>query len=205
MTPGSESDGTRIPMSDVSARPPRARRRRRLLAVMLRDREGTTAIEFGFVAIPFFLLLFGLIEIGLSLFADQILNNAVLDAARLIRTGQAHAQGFDSGAFKAKVLENMSGFPVSADRLTIDVERINSFSSYTPKTLIEDGALTDKTAYNHGEAGDIVIVRALYRWPMVSSLMKTNYADLDSGDRLLVATAVFRNEPFPWTTQKPGG
>ena len=53
--------------------------------------------------------------------------------------------------------------------------------------------------------GDIVIVRALYRWPMVSSLMKTNYADLDSGDRLLVATAVFRNEPFPWTTQKPGG
>ena len=130
---------------------------------------------------------------------------AVLDAARLIRTGQAHAQGFDSGAFKAKVLENMSGFPVSADRLTIDVERIDSFSSYTPKALIEDGALTDKTAYNHGEAGDIVIVRALYRWPMVSSLMKTNYADLDSGDRLLVATAVFRNEPFPWTTQKPGG
>ncbi|WP_051242136.1 TadE/TadG family type IV pilus assembly protein [Stappia stellulata] len=180
-------------------------RRRRALRLILRDREGTTAIEFGFVAIPFFLLLFGLIEIGLSLFADQVLNNAVLDASRLIRTGQAHAQGFDVGAFKTKVLENMSGFPVSEDRLTIDVERVDSFSGYASKPLIEDGEMTDDVGYNHGEAGDIVIVRALYKWPMISALMKTNYADLGSGDRLLVATAVFRNEPFPWSTQKPGG
>ncbi|SDT88866.1 TadE/TadG family type IV pilus assembly protein [Stappia sp. ES.058] len=194
-------------MNEVSARCSARRSRptrRRLLTLLLRDREGTTAIEFGFVAIPFFLLLFGLIEIGLSLFADQVLNNAVLDAARLIRTGQAHSQGFDSGAFKAKVMESMSGFPVSEDRLSIDVERINSFSGYSPKPLIDDGKITEDTAYNHGEAGDIIIVRALYRWPMVSSLMKTNFADLGSGDRLLVATAVFRNEPFPWTTQKPG-
>ena len=133
MTSDGEIDGTGTPMSDVPGRSVRAGKRRRLLAVLLRDREGTTAIEFGFVAIPFFLLLFGLIEIGLSLFADQILNNAVLDAARLIRTGQAHAQGFDSGAFKAKVLENMSGFPVSADRLTIDVERIDSFPAIRPR------------------------------------------------------------------------
>jgi Flp pilus assembly protein TadG len=174
------------------------RRRGREIAA---NREGTAAIEFAFVAIPFMLLLFGIIEIGLAFFANQILGNAVMDAARLIRTGQAQAEGFNAAEFKKVILENMSGFPVSADRLTIDVEKLDNFSSYKPKQLIDDGKLTNDVGYNHGEANQIVIVRAMYRWPMFSSLMQTNFGDLASGDRLLVATAVFRNEPFPWSTK----
>lgn len=174
---------------------------RRLLRAFGRDREGTAAIEFAFVAIPFMLLLFGIIEIGLAFFADQVLNNAVLDAARMIRTGQAQAQGFDASKFKEQILANASGFPMSADRLTIDVEKIDSFTSYKSKPLIEDGKMTNDVGYNHGEANEIVIVRAMYRWPMISSLMATNFADLATGDRLLVATAIFRNEPFPWSTK----
>ncbi|WP_417768461.1 TadE/TadG family type IV pilus assembly protein [Stappia sp.] len=168
----------------------------------MRNKEGTTAIEFGFVAIPFLMLLFGTIEIGLAFFADQVLSNAVLDAARTIRTGQAHAKGFDAGKFKESMLERLSGFPISSDRLTIDVERIDNFASYASKPVIEDGEVTTDIGYNHGEAGEIIVVRALYRWPMFTSMMKTNYGDLASGDRLLVATAVFRNEPFPWSTQQ---
>lgn len=179
--------------------------RLRLLRGFIRNREGTTAIEFAFVAIPFFLLLFGILEIGLSFFANQVLNNAVMDAARLIRTGQAHAQGFNQETFKAQIMDSVAGFPISADRLTLDVEKIQGFGGFTPKQLIDDtGNVTQDTGYDHGQAGDIIIVRALYRWPLVSALMKTNYGDLGSGDRLLVATAVFRNEPFPWSTQQGG-
>jgi Flp pilus assembly protein TadG len=174
----------------------------RPIRAIVRDKKGTTAVEFAFVAIPFLALLFGVIEIGLAFFADQVLNNATLDAARMIRTGQAHAQGFDAAKFKKAMLERLSGFPITSDRLTIDVERIDSFGSYVSKPVIEDGKVTTDTGYNHGEAGEIVIVRALYRWPMFSSMMKTNYGDLSTGDRLLVATAVFRNEPFPWSTQQ---
>lgn len=182
------------------ARPEASRKRRRILSFG-RNREGTAAIEFGFVAIPFMMLLLGIIEIGLVFFADQVLNNAVLDAARLIRTGQAQAQGFNAAKFKEQILANVAGFPMSADRLTIDVEKIDSFASYTPKPLIDDGKLTDDVGYDHGEANEIVIVRAMYRWPMASSLMALNFGDLGNGDRLLVATTVFRNEPFPWTTK----
>lgn len=178
--------------------------RLRPLRAVVRDREGTTAIEFAFVAVPFLMLLFGVIEIGLAFFANQVLSNATMDAARMIRTGQAHAQGFDADKFKEAMLEHLSGFPITSDRLTIDVERIDDFSSFTPKPLIKDGELVADTGYNHGEAGQIIVVRALYRWPMLSSMMKTAYGDLSSGDRLLVATAVFRNEPFPWTTQQAG-
>lgn len=180
---------------------PRFARLRPLRAVV-RDREGTTAIEFAFVAIPFLMLLFGVIEIGLAFFANQVLSNATMDAARMIRTGQAHAQGFNAESFKQAVLSRLAGFPVTADRLTIDVERIDNFASFSPKPLIQDGEFVAQTGYNHGEAGQIIVVRTLYRWPMLSAMMKTAYGDLSSGDRLLVATAVFRNEPFPWTTQQ---
>lgn len=181
---------------------PRRFARWRPIRAVLRNKEGTTAIEFGFVAVPFLLLLFGTIEVGLAFFANQVLSNAVLDAARTIRTGQAHAQGFDAGKFKEAMLGRLSGFPITSDRLTIDVERIDNFAGYSSKPLIKDGDVTTDIGYNHGEAGEIIIVRALYRWPMISSMMKTNYGDLSSGDRLLIATTVFRNEPFPWSTQQ---
>ena len=53
-----------------------------------KDREGTTAVEFAILAFPFFLLLFGIIECSLLFFAGQMLESAVDDVGRKIRTGQ---------------------------------------------------------------------------------------------------------------------
>ena len=50
-------------------------------------REGSNAIEFGLVALPFFLLLFGILEIGLMLLVDALVETAASDAARQVRTG----------------------------------------------------------------------------------------------------------------------
>ena len=54
----------------------------------LRDSRGTTAIEFAMVALPFVLLLFGLLSVSLYFFTTFTLENAVWQAARAIRTGQ---------------------------------------------------------------------------------------------------------------------
>lgn len=164
----------------------------------LRDRRGVTAVEFGLVGLPFLLLLVGIIETGLTFFINQSLDNAVLQATRLIRTGQAKAQGFDADAFKAEIMNQFDYLPVSVDRLSVDVEVLPNFGSYSPKPLIKDGKLVDDFGYDHGNAGEIVIVRALYRWPMLTNFFKMEYGDLDDGSRALVSTAVFRNEPFPW-------
>jgi Flp pilus assembly protein TadG len=51
--------------------------------------RGSAAIEFGFVAPIFFVLMLGILEIGVMTFAQFALQNSVTDAARLIRTGQA--------------------------------------------------------------------------------------------------------------------
>ena len=52
--------------------------RRALLARFRADRRGTTAIEFGFVAAPFFLLMLGIMTIGLQFFTIHSLENLSL-------------------------------------------------------------------------------------------------------------------------------
>ncbi|MGI9382041.1 MAG: TadE/TadG family type IV pilus assembly protein, partial [Methyloligellaceae bacterium] len=59
------------------------------------------------VAAPFFALLFALIEIGLVFFGSFTLENAVEQASRMIRTGQAQQQGFSEDRFKQEVCDNV--------------------------------------------------------------------------------------------------
>jgi Flp pilus assembly protein TadG len=49
---------------------------------ILSNRSGTTAIEFAFVAIPLFLILFGALEFGRLLWTQSALHFAVEEAAR---------------------------------------------------------------------------------------------------------------------------
>ena len=57
----------------------------------MRCSRGSAALEFAFVAPVFFALMLGILEIGTMMFAQFALQNSVMDAARLIRTGQAHS------------------------------------------------------------------------------------------------------------------
>ena len=50
--------------------------------------KGSAAIEFAMVAPIFFILLMGTIEAGVIFFGQSVLQNAVNDTARLVRTGQ---------------------------------------------------------------------------------------------------------------------
>ena len=53
-----------------------------------RDRNGTTAVEFGLVAMPFFAILGMIIETGLAFFTGQVLEAATTSAGRIVMTGQ---------------------------------------------------------------------------------------------------------------------
>ncbi|MDO8534313.1 MAG: pilus assembly protein, partial [Xanthobacteraceae bacterium] len=74
---------------------------------LVRRDDGTTVIEFGIVVIPFFALLFAIIEIALVFYAGQVLETAVGDASRLIMTGQAQTGGFSQTQFKTEVCNRL--------------------------------------------------------------------------------------------------
>lgn len=163
-----------------------------------RDESASTAIEFAIVAMPFLILMLVIIELGLAFFAGQVLDNAVADSARLIRTGQAIEANLDQAGFKQKILDKLPGF-FAEERLSVDVKSYSSFADVTiPPSIDDDGNLDDDLDFNPGGASQIVVVRVFYRWPMAGSYLGIDFADLADGSRLLGSTAAFRNEPFPF-------
>ncbi|WP_150525202.1 TadE/TadG family type IV pilus assembly protein [Roseibium sediminis] len=163
-----------------------------------RDDQGVTAIEFGIVGLPFFMLIFGILEFGLAFFVNRIVDNAVLEASRLVRTGQG--QAFSVNIFRDKLCANMPVLPCGAGKVQIKVDKIKTFYDgkdfdSLPPMLDKDGKPTgDQYASNIGRS-EIVAVRVMYRWPMFSSILKFGPGD-SSGERLLYSTHIFRTEPW---------
>jgi len=73
-----------------------------------KNEDGATAIEFAIVALPFFTLLFGIMELAIVFFVNSALVHATSEAGRHVRVGNFQACG-GADQFKALVCENMKG------------------------------------------------------------------------------------------------
>lgn len=168
---------------------------------LARRKDGAAAIEFALVAAPFLALMFAIIETAVVFFASQTLETAVADSARLIMTGQAQTQSFNQAQFKSAVCTRIYGIFDCNNGLLVDVRTAASFSSAsTSKPIDNNGNLVNNFTYSPGVAGEIVVVRIMYQWPVYVSLLGFNLADMAGNKRLIMATAAFRNEPFQITT-----
>jgi len=83
-----------------------------------KNREGTAAIEFAILAIPFFMLLFAILELAIVFFINSTLTHSVSEASRQIRTGNFQACG-SQDKFKELVCANMQGLGNCEKRLRI--------------------------------------------------------------------------------------
>lgn len=170
-----------------------------LLKRFARARQGATAVEFAFVAAPFLLLLFAIIELALVFVVTTGLDGATTEAARQIRTGAfQQAGGGSRTTFKTLVCNNLPALPNSCDdNLFVDVRTFNTFADLSAN-MAQPGATfsESKTCFSPGAARDIVLVRVYYRWPLVTPGITAVFADLGGDKRLLSSVAVFRNEPY---------
>ncbi|MCA0319905.1 MAG: pilus assembly protein [Proteobacteria bacterium] len=171
--------------------------RPKIISRFNRDKDGTAALEFAFVAGPFLFLLFAIIEVAMVFFAGQVLETATANASRLIMTGQAKTQNFDQTAFKNAVCQRTDVLMTCAG-IAVDVRTYASFgAAATGKPTTGTGAVNyGGMTYNQGDGGDIVVVRVVYEWPVLMPSFGLTVGDLPNGKRLLMATAAFRNEPF---------
>src|SRR5690606_25010801 len=85
-------------------------RRPRFRRGFLRATEGSAAIEFAMVALPFLFMLFAILELVVVFMLDSVLDNATVETGRLVRTGQASAAGMTATQFKTSVCARMSIF-----------------------------------------------------------------------------------------------
>jgi len=188
---------SKAPRSKIAAR------LHRLMLRFMRKQEGSAAVEFSIVAIPFLGLTFAILESALVFFASQTLESAVQDSARLIMTGQAQNGGWSADQFKEQVCTKMNGGLFDcANKLLVDVKSYANFSAITtdPPPVTNGQLDTSKLNYNTGTPGTIEVVRFYYAWPIYVSLLGDNLGNLSGSNRMLVATAVFCNEPYSTVT-----
>lgn len=173
-----------------------------------RDESAATAVEFGILALPFFTIVFAILETAMVFLAGQILDGAVNDSSRLIRTGLATtASGYTADDYRAAICTKLYGLFDCADhaKLRIKVTEIGSgtFASADPTAPINPNCsttgqceLTITETYEPGVGSSVVLVEAYYKWPTIVNLPMFDLATMSDGTRLLSAIRVFRNEPF---------
>jgi Flp pilus assembly protein TadG len=163
---------------------------------LVRQQDGTAAVEFGLIAAPFLALIFAIMETAIVFFAGQALETAVADSSRLIMTGQAQAQNMTQAQFKDAVCAKIYGLFDCKNGVYVDVKKFTSFESVTmPSPVDGSGNFQNNFGYQPGGPGDIVLVRLFYQYPVYVSLLGFNLSNVNGGKRLLAATAAFRNEP----------
>jgi Flp pilus assembly protein TadG len=164
----------------------------------LRDTRAATALEFAIVSIPLIGLILFTLQLAIVSFYDQALQTATEAAARELMVGSAQDAGLTRSQFQTAVCAKASLFTCSG--LMVDVESASAFSSINTASLTptynSSGAVTNTWSYSPGNAGDIVIMRVMYNWPIVGGPFAYGLANQSNGDFLMVATAVFKNEPY---------
>ncbi|MGB0905887.1 MAG: TadE/TadG family type IV pilus assembly protein [Maricaulaceae bacterium] len=172
-----------------------------------KNAQGATALEFGILCVPFFMLMFSIIELGITFLISTTMNHAMTDSARQIRTGQFQQTCGTGEEFKALVCEKMGSLGNCEARLRLDVVTSPS-GDFEPDMLPDspppepdpndpdDPGLPPNT-YVNTPARAVVVVRAEYYHPLSLPGTYTRLANMPGNTRLISATTAFRNEPFP--------
>jgi Flp pilus assembly protein TadG len=162
-------------------------------------KKASAAVEFGLIAAPFFALLIALFQTAIVFFAGRVLDVTTADASRYILTGQAQNASYTQAQFATYVCNNTFAL-FNCNNFMINVNTYSSFSTAvtTAPTLTYNskGQVTNTWSYSPGGPTDIVVVQVMYQWPIVLGPLGFNLSTLSNGDRLLMSTAVFRNEPY---------
>ncbi len=163
-----------------------------------RDERGSVALEFAIIAPVFFFLMFVIAETALVFVAEQVMDNAVFETARLIRTGQVQDAGMTKTDFQNEVCARASVFiNCSGASFYLEVKSYPTFGDMVATQPVDSsGNFNDPGAFSFGSASSIVVVRAYYQWP-INPILGHQWQNLLPNGKLLIGSfAAFRNEPF---------
>ena len=176
-------------------------------ARFLRDRSGSTAIEFAALAIPFALLVFAILESCISFASQEVMANATDDVARQLRTGQIKAAQVNETQLKGLICNQLS-IMVAKDcpGLMVDLRHFDTFAqaaalgfTITNKEieLTKNGAKDPQQfVVDPGVSTTRNMLRVFYKWPVMTDFMAKSMANLNGNATLHYASVTWQNEPF---------
>jgi Flp pilus assembly protein TadG len=177
------------------------RRVRRFFGRFARNREGSTAIEFAALAIPFSMLVFAILETCISFAAQETMANATDDIARQIRTGQLRAADLTKDDLEERICSHLA-FVVTTgckDNLVVDLREFATFADAAAVKIkfTSDGDI-DETGFAVKPGGALSknMLRVFYKWTVITDFMRKAMSNLKGDKTLHFATTTWQNEPF---------
>lgn len=184
--------------------------RSRFLRRFRADQRGATAVEFAMVATPFFLMMMGIMTVGMQYLTLHSLEHAVSEASRQIRTGQAQKAGLTVDDFRQIVCKTAEPLISCDSRLILHIRSGERFEDLVPAAqCLVDGGLAPASG---GAAGDSIVnavgeesrkvsITACYDWDMGSRLWQSIWGlisptPVEAGKTILSAATVLQTEPY---------
>jgi Flp pilus assembly protein TadG len=165
----------------------------------LQDDTGAAAVEFALIMTPLIAILLLCLQAFIVFWLDSEIQSLAQKAARQVMTGAVQDASMNQGAF-LQMVENLAPPPFQPASVMVDVKSASSYSTLdtTAPVLTYNGAgqVSNVWSYSPGAAGDIVIVRVMYAWPIYGGPLAVGLANQGANTRLLIGTAVFKNEPY---------
>lgn len=172
-------------------------------ASFAKDTRGTTAIEFGMVALPFLMFAFGIMGTGLHFFTQNSLEHAVESTARKIRTGQAQQSGTTVSEFKQMIVDE-AGPMIDVSKLQVHLQTGAEWTDVSPVGCLDNsgtqtsgtGNSGDAIGQHSGGAGEVVMVTVCYEWDLAAAMPFLQYGNMGNGSAMIQASTTFRTEPY---------
>jgi Flp pilus assembly protein TadG len=193
---------------------------------LARDENGVTAIEFAMVGVPFFMMLFGIMGVGLCFFSVFNLENAVEQAARPFRTGESKTlypsptpsdplTAASKLKFSEAVCDQLAPFfdcMGNSGKLRIQVVNVTELQKTTPGALPSVGQCLGKsspsatsndilvpytdTKFDPTKQSDTMVVTACYEMDLFKAIPFIKLGNMPNGSTMLQASTAFKNEPY---------
>ncbi|MEM8748757.1 MAG: TadE/TadG family type IV pilus assembly protein [Pseudomonadota bacterium] len=165
-------------------------------ACFKKSQDGTAAIEFSFVAIPFLMIIFGTAEIAYNYTANRMLNASVDAVSRQLKTGQIQSGNTNEAQFRQILCNYKLMFMFDCGTLFIDVQEVDVFEDRPPEFDEEGNLDSSNFGFEPGGRQTINIVRVFAKWPTFLNWTAFGVDAWSGGDRLIMATSAFMTEPY---------
>lgn len=203
----------KIHSSELSGRKYQPTEKVRIFDKLCRDRDGSTAVEFALTGPLFVLTILGVMEIGMVLSTEALMEGAVRDAARFGVTGQNEVERIQ---IIEDIIEERTIGLVDVDSAQIDVLTYGSFDvigapepfvDSAPYNGVYDSGETytdinsngqwdpDQGLASAGQSGEVVLYRITYDAPSMTGFLDHLIGGDDNAIQLVASIAV-RNEPY---------
>ncbi|PQA72591.1 TadE/TadG family type IV pilus assembly protein [Brucella oryzae] len=163
--------------------------------------NGAVAVEFALLIVPFFIIIFATIEVGVSFAARQVISNATETVARKLQmTGKIGDVPISVEALRTELCQQMQ-FMVAAGcpNLSFNLGTYEGFDKVPTDGLLDEaGRLTWAGITGKSGTSTINQLNVVYAWPVLTNilyLVKSPHAA--GGTMPLFATLTWQNEPFP--------